>query len=260
MLSLVQQYILLYFFVSRGFGCLGCDRIGGEMKIKKYWMLAKLAFQQQLIYRGNILMYRFGEFANTLISFLVLIVLYGSQEMVEGYTLAEMITYIAGVGVIGALSRTWVADQIERDVHRGRLSVYLLRPVKYLRLQLVHDLARKQISSWFSVSTYLLVIFFVRQYFIINTDASRWVLFLVSIGCAILLRFFLLFVTGLSSFWLVRIGGVQFSFDVFLRIMSGSAVPLEFFPSTLEAFARLLPFAYMKYFFDANLLGQNFHN
>lgn len=226
------------------------------MGMKKYWTLAKLSFQQQLIYRGNILMYRFGEFANTLISFLVLVVLYGSQETVEGYTLAETITYIAGVGVIGALSRTWVADEIERDVHRGRLSAYLLKPIEYFRLQIVHDLARKQISSWFSVFTYILVILLVRQYFIVNTDVLRWVLFLVSIGCVVLLRFLLLFIIGLSSFWLTRIGGVQFSFDVFLRIMSGSTVPLDFFPPILETVARLLPFAYMQYFSMQIYLGR----
>jgi ABC-2 type transport system permease protein len=218
------------------------------MGMKKYWTLAKLSFQQQLIYRGNILIYRFGEFANTTISFLVLVVLYGSQEAVEGYTLAETITYIAGVGVIGALSRTWVADEIERDVHRGRLSTYLLKPIEYFRLQLTHDIARKQISGWFSVFTYILVIFLVRQYFIVNTDILRWLLFFVSIGCVVLLRFLLLFMIGLFSFWLIRIGGVQFSFDIFLRIMSGSTVPLEFFPPTLETAARLLPFAYMQYF------------
>lgn len=226
------------------------------MKIKKYWILAKLSFQQQLIYRGNILMYRFGEFANTIISFLVLIVLYGSQEAVEGYTLAEMITYISGVGVIGSLSRAWIADQIERDVRRGRLSTYLLKPINYFRLQLVRDLARKQISSWVSVLTYLIVIFFVRQYFIVNTDALRWFLFLISIGCVVLLRFFLLFIIGLSSFWLIRIGGVKFSFDVFLRIMSGSTVPLEFFPPALETVARFLPFAYMQYFSMQIYLGK----
>jgi len=226
------------------------------MKIKKYWILAKLSFQQQLIYRGNILMYRFGEFANTIVSFLILIVLYGSQEVVEGYTLAETITYITGAGMIGALSRTWVAEQIERDVHRGRLSVFLLKPIKYFRLQLVQDLARKQISGWFSVFTHLLVIFLVRQYFIVNTDALRWVLFLVSVGGVVLLRFFLLFIVGLSSFWLIRIGGVLFSFDVFLRIMSGSTVPFEFFPPTLEALARLLPFAYMQYFSMQIYLGK----
>ncbi len=218
------------------------------MGTKKYWTLAKLSFQQQLIYRGNILMYRFGEFANTIISFLVLIVLYGSQESVKGYTLAEMITYITGVGVIGALSRAWISDQLERDVHRGRLSTYLLKPISYVRLQLVRDLARKQISSWISVFTYLLVILFVRQYFIINTDVLRLFVCFVSIACVVLLRFFLLFIVGLSSFWLVRIGGVQFSFDTFLRIMSGSMIPLEFFPPALETLAHSLPFAYMQYF------------
>jgi len=224
--------------------------------MKKYLTLAKLSFQQQLIYRGNILMYRFGEFANTIISFLILVVLYGTQETVRGYTLAEVITYITGVGIIDALSRTWVADEIERDVHQGRLSVYLLKPIRYFRLQLTYDLSRKQISSWFSVCTYLLVILFVRNYFILNTDVLRWVLFLTSVGCVILLRFLLLFMVGLFSFWLIRIGGVQFSFEVLLRIMSGSTLPLEFFPAALEATARLLPFAYMQYFSMQIYLGK----
>lgn len=216
--------------------------------MKKYWTLAKLSFQQQLIYRGNILMYRFGELAGTLVLVFVWLVIYSNRETLEGYTLAEMITYLAGVGMVEAFARTWVTDSIERDVHRGRLSDLLLKPVDYFRYRLVFDFSLKQVSSWFSILTYLLIVFLLRRYFVVNTNLLRWGLFLVSVGSIVVLRFLLFFMVGLFSFWFIQIGGFQYSFETLLRILAGSYIPLELFPRALETVARFLPFAYMQYF------------
>lgn len=216
--------------------------------MKKHLTLAKLSIQQQLTYRGNIIMYRFGEFAGTLLLVFIWLILYSERETIKGYTLAEMITYLAGVGAIEAFSRTWIADTIERDVHRGRLSALLLKPLSYFRYRFFYDFSRKQVSTWFSILTYFLLICLLRRYFVVNTDFLRWALFLASVLGVVLLRFLLFFMIGLFSFWFIQIGGFQHSFEVFLKILSGSYLPLELFPKTLETAARFLPFAYMQYF------------
>ena len=224
--------------------------------MKKYWTLAKLSFQQQLIYRGNILMYRFGEFASTLILILVWFVVYSRRDLLEGYTLAEMITYSAGVGIVGALSRTWIADIIERDVHRGNLSTYLLKPVSYIRYRFIYDFSGKQISSWFSIFTSIIVIFLLQRYFVVNTDMVGWGLFFISVANVVLLHFILSFLVGLLSFWFIQIGGFVYTSDVLLRIMTGSYIPLELFPQIFKSVANFLPFAYMEYFSMQIYLGK----
>jgi len=226
------------------------------MEIKKYWVLAKLSFQQQLIYRGNILMYRFGEFASTLILILIWVVVYTQRDMLEGYTLAEMITYSAGIGIIDALSRTWISDSIERDVHKGRLSSLLLKPLNYFRYRFIFDFSRKQISSWFSILTYFVIILILRRYFVLNVDIVRWALFFVSVIGVVLLRFLLSFFIGLLSFWFIQIGGFVYTFGVLLRIMTGSYMPLELFPKLFGRVVGFLPFAYMQYFSMQIYLGK----
>jgi ABC-2 type transport system permease protein len=226
------------------------------MSMKKYWTLAKLSFSQQLAYRGNILMYRVGELANVLILLYVWIVLYSGREAVQGYTLPEMITYLTGAGIVSSFARNWVADTIERDVHRGRLSDYLLKPLNYFAYRFTYDFSNGQISNWFTIATYFLVILLLRHLFIVNLNPLTSTLFFLSVFLTVFLQFLIYFLIGLSSFWFTRIGGIILSFSVLDRIFSGSYMPLDLFPNKLEIFARFLPFAYTQYFSMQIYLGK----
>jgi ABC-2 type transport system permease protein len=78
------------------------------------------------------------------------------------------------------------------------------------------------------------------------TPASYLWAFL-SIALAFLMNFYINYMIGLTSFWLVQSNGIRNAFMLVSSIFSGALIPLTFFPEWLQTIQFFLPFQYIAY-------------
>lgn len=207
-----------------------------------YWQVARRAFQRHSTYRGAAFA---GVVTNTVFGFLrvyVLLALFRHQASVGSLDATDVVTFtfvtqglLPSVGVFG-----WL-DLAER-IHTGDVATDLYRPVHFLTYWLAHDLGRAAFATLARGLPPVLIgglCFDLR----LPADAATWAAFAACVVLATLVCFGWRFLLTLGGFWLIDNRGLLQLGAFVLQFFAGVIVPLNFFPSGLEHFARLLPFA-----------------
>lgn len=207
-----------------------------------YWTFTKKAFLRSAVYRFDV----WSRLGSNLIFLLmwasIWTALYAGREEANGITFLSMLTYIVVSrfldGINGAGTPLW---EIQEKVRTGDISLELMRPFDVPLRYLFADFG----SVAFYVLTALLPIYAV-LFFIFDltlpTSWQTWVAFFVAAFLGFLIRYCIEMSFGLLTFFLIETGGVQDIFYFSMSLLSGSVIPLWFFPDWLEAIAVYLPF------------------
>lgn len=216
--------------------------------MRKYLAITKAAFQTSLIYRVDILFWGTSELIDTLVFLFIWIKIFGEKQAVAGFTLAETITYLIGVGLVANLIVARVHRDLERDVQTGRLSAVLARPMSYFWARVASNIAEKPLNFIIRLGVYLLVAFAFRSRFVVNRSLVLVFLCGLSIVFAAAINFLINFLIGCIAFWAIRARGIFALFRPIGAILSGGYAPITFFPLLFQQVAGLLPFVYTRYF------------
>lgn len=210
--------------------------------MQKYVHIAKISFINEAIYPSRL----FGNiFKDSLLLIIYLFLwktLYGDRNEVLGYTLNGIITYYALSFTIRALVNSRSASRaVEDDVKSGNLSTFLLQPISYTLLNFtsltIYNFVRILIpASMVVLLTYIYPVF---------DPPTNIVLFIPSFGLAIVISFLYHSIFGAISFWLVNTWGIRSFMGRIVSLLSGSVVPLSFFPMWLQQINAYLPFESM---------------
>jgi ABC-2 type transport system permease protein len=212
---------------------------------------AKLALMRAglkvgLAYRLDYIVHLFSVPVNTIIYYFLwkAIFEYSGQTVIRGFTLEEMVTYYVIIMIVSFITWTDVDQWIEQEVLQGNMIGPLMKPVSYLENKL-----------YFTIGTNLLGILIQFLPVIIIgsligiTLVKGWyiLLFIISVAIAGALFFLFSYLLGLSSFWLKRIKGMRRMQRSIIWFLSGSFIPLTFFPQGVQRVFEYLPFMHIKY-------------
>ncbi len=73
---------------------------------------------------------------------------------------------------------------------------------------------------------------------------TSFLLFMPSCVLSYAILWLLSAIIGLVSFWVMELGNLGMAKDSIVRILSGSIIPLWFFPSSVQTISKFLPFQY----------------
>ena len=167
-------------------------------------------------------------------------------EVVKGYALSEMITYIA----IGWISRSFYFSNIDYEmddlVRTGRISSYLIRPVNFQIMMFAQALGESLFRISFFSAPIALTILFVFPVMppagLVNAG-----LFALSTVFAFVILTQLNFLIGLLAFYLKSIQGIMRAKYYLIQLCSGLLLPLTFFPDWARTVLDFLPFKTVAY-------------
>jgi ABC-2 type transport system permease protein len=216
---------------------------------KMYWIF-RLAFIQRLAYRVNFLLEMVsGIFSSLIVIFLWMAVYrHSSQEVLGGYSLAEMVTYLLGGGLINSMIMTTAENyETSQNIQDGTLSSLLLQPISPYWVWLLRDFASKIFFFLLGWMGYLVVFLFFRAYLLRWASWEHLLLFLTAIALGAMLQFLLFESLSLLAFWLENTYGIRFTARVILEVAGGAIIPLSFFPSVLQEILLRLPFSFIVY-------------
>ncbi len=214
-----------------------------------YAAFARTAFLKMLAYR---LRYYTGILTYLLfvaVHYFIWLAIFAGQEpgaTVRGFTLEEMVTYVA----IGWVARTFYHSNVDLEINElvktGQISTFLVRPVNFQLLMISQAVGEALFRiCMFSVPVLLTITFL----FPIEPPASAadGALFFLSTVIGFLILALFNFAVGLLAFWLKSIQGVMRAKYVLLQLASGLLLPLPFFPEPIESVLELLPFQAIAY-------------
>lgn len=206
---------------------------------------------ERTAYRVNFMLEIYGGILSILIVVFLWLAVYRSSGRAElgGYTLAEMITYLLGAGLINSFLLTTAENpETSQAIQDGTLSSLLIQPFNPYWVWLFRDLASKVFFGVIGLAGYAIVAFFLKEKLVVVLDPSRLALFGAALTAAVLLQFLTFESLSLLAFWVENTYGFRFTMRVIMEVAGGAIIPLSFFPALLQKVFALLPFPYFVYF------------
>ena len=218
--------------------------------INKFWSVFKLAWIERMVYRVNFFLEILGGILSSLIVIFLWIAIYRSagKEVIGGYSIREMVTYLLGGGLINTFILTTAENpETSQNIQDGTLSNYLIQPISPYGIWFFRDLGSKTFLFVLGLLGYVIIFFFFGKYLVFSASSGHFFLFVLSLVLASLLQFFLFQSLSLLSFWVENTSGIRFTMRVIMEVVAGAIIPLSFFPQILQKIFMLLPFPFLIY-------------
>lgn len=195
--------------------------------------------------------YKFEVYGNILMQTIIMIAtaffwkaLFINSDSVQGVNVDTMLVYTVVSSMISVVLSTNVERRITTSVQKGTIAIDMMRPVNVFGIFLAEDIAT-MIALFFQN---LLPIFVIGSIFIklpVPSSGFNLVLFLVSLFMAFWINWLLAGMFGMISFWAINMDALIQVKKHLIRLLSGSIIPLWFFPEGIRSVLECLPFAYL---------------
>lgn len=221
--------------------------------IKQGSVITRSAWIRILNYRFTTLMFRIGEAAEMVVLILMWTAIYASGSgMIKGFTVNEMITYVLIGTLFSVAVRNFLPSLVSKDINEGRLSMFLVKPISYIKFVFFNELGRAALAIITSIVVQVLVILFFLDKFVLNTEPLYLLLIFAMIFFSFIIELLIGFLVGTIAFWTDEVEGVQATIDRIKKFFAGGYFPLSLLPATLATLSMYLPFAY-SFFVPAQL-------
>lgn len=206
------------------------------------------------VYKTQILKslaYKFDVYGNIIMQTIIMIAtaffwkaLFRNATMVKGVTVDTMLTYTVISSMLSVVLTTGVERRITDSVQKGTIAIDMMRPVNLFKVFFAENLGT--VTALFFQN--LLPIFLIGSLFIKLPTPSglpELLLFLLSLLLAFFINWYLSVIFGMWAFSIIQMDALIQVKKHLIRLLSGSMIPLWFFPEWLRSILECLPFAYI---------------
>lgn len=219
--------------------------------IRKARVLLVTYYAYMLEYRAELILW---ALSGTLPLILMGVWTQAAQGGRFGLSPVDFVRYFLAVFIIRQSTVVWVIYEFEKEVVEGKLSPRLLQPLDPVWHHVSSHLAERLARLPF-------VFALVGLFFLLYPQA-RWVpplgnflLFLLTLMLAFILRFLIQYTFALFAFWTERATAIENFWYLFYLFLSGLIAPLEMFPAPVREVVQWTPFPYLIHFPAALLIG-----
>ncbi len=211
--------------------------------MKAYLALARTSAKNALTYRMSFVLGLFGVGFQLVALLAVWRVLLDDGPAVNGFTWPQMRGYLLVAFASGALVGLLADFRMAFRIHSGLVALDIVKPVRYQEARFAEVLG----AVWIE----LLVVLGVTGVAVALTGpvalppGGELALFLASMVLLVPLKFLVVYLFTLASFWTQNYVGVQWARIAIVNLLSGALVPLAYLPGWLEVAASWSPFAGM---------------
>jgi ABC-2 type transport system permease protein len=217
--------------------------------MRKYFQLAKVTFQEYLVYRLNFILWRFRSLMEFLALYFFWWAIFSTKSEFLGYQKAQMFAYLVGIAVLRSLVMGSRSSDFAGKIRSGELTKELLKPVNIFSYWASRDFVDKLLNLFFIVFELGLVVKLFSLPFYWPKEPITILLFLLVLALAILIYFFFSLTISIASFWTEEIWATRWLFGVVLmEFFSGAFFPIDVLPASLVRVINLTPFPYLLYF------------
>ncbi len=212
--------------------------------MKKYLYIIKT----QIIKR---LTYAFDVYGNILVQTIIMITsaffwkaLYKDGGTAGGVDVDSMLVYIIMSSVLSVLLITNVEKRIEQSVQKGTVATDMMKPVSLFGIYFAEDIGTIIALILQNILPILLIgslLIKVPK----MADLRDLPIFVLSVLLSFFINWFLAALFGMMAFSAVNIDALIQVKKHLIRLVSGSIIPLWFFPDPIANVLKFLPFPYI---------------
>ncbi len=213
--------------------------------MRAYWAILRGSYMAGMIYRFSFLFIVLGNVAYLGVSYYLWRSIYAHAVVIRGLTFDETFLYIALGSAVFVLLKTYVDWNIAYEIREGIIATYLIKPLDYGLYSLFGALGYALMSlTAITLPTILLLTLVFRV-------SIQWgvglVLFPLSLLLAFVISFCCDYFVGLLAFYTESTWGLAITKEIFITVLSGALIPLQFFPEPLQKTLLALPFQAIYY-------------
>lgn len=214
--------------------------------MRGYVYLIKMRLLTAIAYRFDVWVGMIGDVIMLAASVYIWKAAYAGDALGSGASvvgLDGMITYTVVSVVMAAVFSNGVQNTIYRQVRDGNIALDFMRPLNLLGIYFSEDLG-SMVSSLVNKALPLVLMAALLFGFPMPDGGAAASLFVASCLLSFMILWLMSAMVGLVAFWVAELGNLGIVKDAVVRILSGSLVPLWFFPAGLQRVSEWLPFQY----------------
>jgi ABC-2 type transport system permease protein len=209
-----------------------------------YLYYAKMKILVSLTYRFEVISSLFTNFIIMFSTVYFWKVAYKGIGSASGVNEKQMITYAILSILLGTIFGFSVENVVNDRVREGDVAIDFMKPVSVFGIYFAQDFGNLVCSLVQKLLPLLIAssaLFFIPA----PSSASHFILFILSFVQSYFILWFISAIVGLSSFWIIDLGPVGYVKDILIRVLSGSIVPIWFFPQIFQNVLKYFPFIYI---------------
>ena len=208
--------------------------------MRKYLPLIRASYMVSLVYRFGFLFSILGNIIYLGVAYYLWRSIYQSREILNGLTFNETFLYVGLGSSIFILLKTYADWIINFEIQQGTIAVYLTKPLDFQLYSLFTNFGAVLMNlTAITIPTAIVLIFVFKVQVAYGIGL---LLFPISLIFAFLISFSIDFFIGLISFYSESVWGVITTKDIIVTVLSGSLIPLQFFPEAIQKVLYWLPF------------------
>lgn len=217
----------------------------------RYRPFVRAGIQEMITYRVNFFLYRLGDVIGAFVAFYLWKAVFDSSAnpVLHDFTLSDMTFYIIIGFLTNLLTKSDTSFMIGDEVKDGSIVMRLLRPVHFAMSYLFTELGFK-VMVFLSVGLPFLLgvgILQIYQGQSVFQVLAHLLVYLISLIMAYLMNFYFNICFGFTAFVFKNLWGSNLLKNSVVAFLSGSLIPLAFFPSLVSKILSFLPFSSLVY-------------
>ncbi len=212
--------------------------------MKKYLYVVKTQIIKSLTYEFNV-------YGNIIMQTIIMITssffwkaLYKDHSTVSGVDADSMLTYVIVSSLLSVLLITNVERRIQISVQKGTVATDMMKPISLFGVYFAEDIGNI-VALVFQNMIPILVIGCLMIRIPKMADPHALPLFVISVTESVLINWLIAALFGMIAFTAVNIDALIQVKKHLLRLLSGSIIPIWFFPSSVARVLESLPFVYI---------------
>lgn len=223
--------------------------------MKKYWALIAVSWQNGLVYRASVFLWRFRQFLSTFFALTIWSTIYQHAQSPFGYSESQMLSYIFFTSVIQSLVVTTALNGLTNRIYSGELSILLVKPINLFKALAAEEVADKGKNVFFALIE-AVILFLIFKPELLSLTILSTLVALIWVAGGVVLNFGITLLFGAIGFWSPESWGPRFLFFTFVNFLGGKYFPIDILPNIIQKIVWLTPFPFLSYAQTQALLGR----
>lgn len=208
-----------------------------------YLYLAKMKMINSLTYRFEVITVLVTNLIMMMATVFLWKTAFNGIDNASGVNEGQMVTYAILSSILSSIFSFEVEATLNSNIREGNIAIDLLKPINLIGKYFAQDIGgfiTNLVNKLLPLIA--IVLLFIKILPPVNFIYS--LLFSFSVILCYLLLWSMDAIFGIMTFWLMDIGNLVGIKNVFIKLLSGSIIPIWFFPNSLQSILNFLPFQY----------------